>query len=80
VGGTIGGANINSLFNPTFGASKFLNDLPLVLDADQLAGFAYLGLGLILGIIFVLAISVKNTIQVQTGLNDPISKWKKIQF
>lgn len=51
-------ANLLALFNP-LGMSAFLRDIPLA-TAGQYEGYAYLGIGIILGAFLTLVIFIKN--------------------
>jgi hypothetical protein len=64
--------NLNSFFNP-MGMSRFIKDMPLV-SAFPHEGFSYLGLGIILFIIIIIAYRInqgtllKTTVESKTGL------------
>jgi len=67
-GGGLGyySANMLSLFNPA-GTSAFLKNLPLA-TGGQYEGYGYLGLGIILGIVLVIAAGVKRFEEIKTLL------------
>jgi hypothetical protein len=61
-------SNINAIINP-MGTSNYLKDLPLAFES-QYEGFAYLGLGMILGLIILGGLYSKKVAEIKTALTD----------
>ncbi|MDR2167144.1 MAG: DUF6311 domain-containing protein [Clostridiales bacterium] len=62
IGLRIFGANLLTFFHPIRGASAFLGEIPMVHQA-QFEGSAYLGLGIIIGLLVMLALFIKRRFQ-----------------